>query len=262
MSDPDAPASFDARLAKNLNAAAKTDPLRMKPVQDGLIPNTLLAISTISLLLGGLFSLSFVTFCRGGYDGFWWSTYQLSFFAATWSLFHWGEFAVTAGWNREKCTVDSFLLDNGNLYHIANATALTEYLLTLYFKPAWKTYPYVSLIGIVTVVLGQTLRTMAMIHASTNFSHAVAFRKADSHQLVTDGVYRWFRHPSYAGFFYWGLGTQLVLQNPLSFTLYCALMWRFFYYRIRAEEGALLRFFGDDYAKYRSRVGTKIPFIP
>ena len=39
------------------------------------------------------------------------------------------------------------------------------------------------------VVFGQTLRSTAMIHASTNFSHTVAFRKRDAHRLVTDGVY-------------------------------------------------------------------------
>lgn len=39
------------------------------------------------------------------------------------------------------------------------------------------------------VFVGQTLRTTAMMHASTNFSHSVALRKQDSHRLVTDGVY-------------------------------------------------------------------------
>ena len=38
-------------------------------------------------------------------------------------------------------------------------------------------------------LIGQTLRSSAMIHASTNFSHLVAFKKLDSHQLVTDGIY-------------------------------------------------------------------------
>jgi len=84
--------------------------------------------------------------------------------------------------------------------------------------------------------------------------------------ILTDlspmGVYRWFRHPSYAGFFYWALGTQLVLQNPLTFVLFAILLWRFFYYRTRAEEKALVKFFGDDYINYRRRVGTKIPFVP
>lgn len=103
----------------------------------------------------------------------------------------------------------AFLLDNGMLYHIAHGTALSEYLLSLYLRPSWKAFPYISVIGvslwcllsfaatsktqipigIAVVVAGQTLRSMAMIHASTNFSHAVAFRKAEKHRLVTDGIY-------------------------------------------------------------------------
>lgn len=93
-----------------------------------------------------------------------------------------------------------------------------------------------------------------MIHAGTNFSHMLAFRKAQGHVLVTDGIYRyahnfqdvdpipgtneafsWFRHPSYAGFFHWALGTQLVLQNPVSFFFFAVVLWRFFNRRIRGE---------------------------
>jgi protein-S-isoprenylcysteine O-methyltransferase len=219
-------------------------------------------VSSIAFFLGVIFALGALTFVVGGFGLWWWSTYQLGFFVAAWAGFHWGEFAVTAGWNLEKCSVDSFLLDNGSMYHVANGTALLEYLLTLYFKPTSRSYPYVSQLGIILVVAGQFLRSAAMIHASTNFSHSVAFRKRESHRLVTDGVYGWFRHPSYAAFFYWALGTQLVLQNPLTFVLFAVLLWRFFYYRTRAEEKALIKFFGDDYVKYRSEVGTKIPFIP
>ena len=40
------------------------------------------------------------------------------------------------------------------------------------------------------VLVGQALRSAAMIHASTNFSHTVAFQKRDAHRLVTEGVYR------------------------------------------------------------------------
>lgn len=40
-----------------------------------------------------------------------------------------------------------------------------------------------------------------MIHASTNFSHAVAFEKRNSHQLVTDGIYAYVLSftPNYQG---------------------------------------------------------------
>lgn len=77
----------------------------------GTFPNTPLTVSTISFLLGSIFTIGFSVFLCGGLSSFWFATYQLAFFVASWSAFHWGEFAVTAGWNREKVSVDctSFL---------------------------------------------------------------------------------------------------------------------------------------------------------
>ena len=72
---------------------------------DGFIPNTPLAASTISFLLGSVFTVGVSIVVSGGCD-YWWCTCQIGFFFAAWSAFHWGEFAVTAGWNREKCSVD------------------------------------------------------------------------------------------------------------------------------------------------------------
>ncbi|CAN0453530.1 unnamed protein product, partial [Hapterophycus canaliculatus] len=34
-------------------------------------------------------------------------------------------------------------------------------------------------------------------------------QREESHQLVTSGVYRFLRHPSYFGWFWWSLGTQV-----------------------------------------------------
>ncbi|TCD68210.1 hypothetical protein EIP91_011382 [Steccherinum ochraceum] len=268
----DTPNDFDERLRQRA-AMANNDEntLEMKPITvpnsgarapgSGRIPNTPLSVSTISFLLGSLFSLGTLAFLSGGFSSHWWTTAQLGLFVAAWSAFHWGEFAVTAGWNREKCSVDSFLLENGAQYHIAHSVALAEYLVTLYFWPSVKTHTYIVALGVILVLFGQVLRSGAMIHASTNFSHTVAFRRLKSHTLVTDGIYSIFRHPSYAGFFYWAMGTQLVLQNPVSFVAFAIVLWRFFNSRIKAEEQALIRFFGQNYVQYRSRVGTMIPFI-
>ena len=134
----------------------------------GGIPNTPLAASTISFLLGCCFSLNAYIYLIGGLD-YWWSTPQLAFYLAAWSAFHWGEFAVTAGWNREKCTVSctcfarlklaithfrpqAFLLDNGMQYHYAHTTAVIEYLVTLYFAPSFKMHPYLTPIGILQLM--------------------------------------------------------------------------------------------------------------
>ncbi|KAF8914007.1 Isoprenylcysteine carboxyl methyltransferase family-domain-containing protein [Gymnopilus junonius] len=246
-----------ASIAKN---PLETNPTANQP--RGNIPNTPLASSTIAFLLGATFAFGFLTVFLDTPSSARILTYQLGFFVAAWAFFHWAEFAVTAGWNLEKCSVDSYLLENGAMYHVANGTALLEYLIFRYLLPSSKSWPYVSQIGMLMVIGGQVLRSTAMIHASTNFSHSVAFLKRDTHRLVTDGVYGWFRHPSYAGFYYWALGTQLVLQNPLTFVMFTILLWRFFYYRTRAEESALVKFFGVEYANYRRRVGTKIPFVP
>jgi hypothetical protein len=89
--------------------ATNSHPLETIPatnIPHGNIPNTPLAVSTISFFLGTIFSLGTLTFFMGGFDVYWWPTYQLGFFVAAWSAFHWGEFAVTAGWNFEKCSVD------------------------------------------------------------------------------------------------------------------------------------------------------------
>lgn len=48
---------------------------------------------------------------------------------------------------------------------------------------------YIRWAGMAITVLGQVLRSTAMIHAATNFSHIVAFRKRQDHQLVTSGIY-------------------------------------------------------------------------
>lgn len=105
----DIPNGFEERLRQR--AAAQQHPLQTIPSDPtvkprGMIPNTPLAASTISFVLGALFALGTFLFLTGGIQGVWWATPQLGFFVAVWSAFHWGEFAVTAGWNLSKCSVD------------------------------------------------------------------------------------------------------------------------------------------------------------
>lgn len=73
--------------------------------------------------------------------------------------------------------------------------------------------------------------------------------------------YSVLRHPSYVGFFYWAIGTQLVLCNPLSTVLYGLAAWTFFSKRIVYEESTLRALFPGDYEDYMSRTYIGIPFI-
>lgn len=70
------------------------------------------------------------------------------------------------------------------------------------------------------------------------------------------------RHPGYAGWLVWAVGTQLLLANPLCTLGFAAVAWRFFKERIEAEEFYLARFFGTDWMAYRASTHSGIPGVP
>lgn len=49
---------------------------------------------------------------------------------------------------------------------------------------------------------------------------------------LAKGSYRWSRHPSYAGFFYWAVATQLLLGNIVSTLGFVIVLNKFFSARI------------------------------
>jgi protein-S-isoprenylcysteine O-methyltransferase len=184
--------------------------------------------------------------------------WRAPFFIATLALFHYLEFDSTARFNPSDAKVSSFLLSaNGSAYNIAHTTALTELLIRhwLYsdFKPSWLRLPFeipplfpsvssavpIS-VGLALVIIGQYVRTAAMAEAGKNFNHIVQSTKKDDHFLVTSGVYAFSRHPSYFGFFWWGLGTQLVLGNTICFLAYAVVLWKFFANRIQSRSSCKL----------------------
>lgn len=214
--------------------------------------------------------------------------WQIPAYGVSLSLFHFLEYWTTAKYNPSKVSPSSFLLRNGKAYLIAHAIAIFEALIERYvltFLPSYirltvdeysfssssssSSSPligslvtfYLSLFGLFLIICGQTLRSAAMIHAASNFSHTIVRARDSKHELVTTGVYSISRHPSYAGFFYWALGTQLLLVNPISFFLFLYILWKFFADRIEDEEELLVSFFGKNYIQYRKSTKTLIPFI-
>ncbi len=194
--------------------------------------------------------------------------WRLPFFLTALSTFHFLEFWTTAAYNTRVVDTSSFLLTaNWPAYAIAHAGATLECFLTNIIWPnrAWAPFhngPLLTLLGFALVIIGQTVRSVAMIQAGPSFNHIVQQRQSAVHVLVTTGIYGRLRHPSYFGFFWWALGTQLVLGNALSFCAYAAVLWHFFSSRIRHEEEFLVQFFDKEYVDYRKKVGTKIPFVP
>lgn len=199
-----------------------------------------------------LSGVSFRSFCLGNSLGFtalltvlliWKGNplWRAPFFISALSLFHFLEYWTTAHYNTKQANIAAFLLSqNGRAYNIAHSTALLECIITNYFYPNrhWATQtlqPYLLALGLSLVVTGQWARSEAMATAGRSFNHTVQMKRAEEHVLVTDGIYNYLRHPSYFGYFYWALGTQLVLGNPFSFLAFGFLLWKFFSRRIRGR---------------------------
>jgi len=152
-------------------------------------------------------------------------------------------------------------LNHSPHYHVAFALSFSEYFLERSFLPPFKgSFPFL-LIGSILVFGGQFFRTLAMYTAGSNFHHRIRYEKEDEHQLITTGVYRYLRHPSYFGWFWWSVGTQILLCNPISIVAYSLASWKFFSFRIPEEESTLIAFFGEEYVKYKQQTTIGIPFI-
>ena len=179
--------------------------------------------------------------------------WRVPFFIAALSLFHFLEFYITATYNTPAADVKAFLLSsNGWAYNVAHGTAMVECLVSQYFWPNRWTLNVLSVtlpvpilgqvslslllvLGLGLTLLGQIIRSLAMKQAASNFNHHVQSQHKAGHVLVRHGLYAILRHPSYFGFFWWGLGTQLVLGNVVCFVGYALVLWKFFSTRIHRE---------------------------
>ncbi|CAL9735803.1 protein-S-isoprenylcysteine O-methyltransferase [Monosporozyma servazzii] len=183
------------------------------------------------------------------------------------ALFHFLEYYITAKYNPKKVNSQSFLINNGIEYTVAHTIAIFECLVEGWLFPRWKTYNHsafrqiIVTLGLTLLIVGQLVRSLAMYTAGKSFSHIVKVEKENDHKLVTNGVYLYFRHPSYFGFFWWAMGTQLLLLNPITSVAFAYVLHGFFSKRIPFEERHLVDFFGDEYIKYRQSVKIWIPFI-
>ncbi|KAJ3299690.1 DUF1620 super [Borealophlyctis nickersoniae] len=179
-------------------------------------------------------------------------------FLAALGVFHTSEYVTTAMY-QSRVGLSAFLLDNGREYHLAMIFAMVEYIIERILYPSMKEFTWVNWLAAILVLVSQIVRSSAMITAGSNFSHIIEEEKRSSHKLVTTGIYSVFRHPSYTGFFYWGVMLQFTLANPIAAVGYVIVLRRFFGSRIEYEEMLLKGFFGKEYEDYRKRTWVLIP---
>jgi protein-S-isoprenylcysteine O-methyltransferase Ste14 len=113
-------------------------------------------------------------------------------------------------------------------------------------------------LGVFFYLAGGALRIWPIFVLGRRFSGLVAIQPG--HELVTDGIYRVIRHPSYLGMIILALGWALAFRSGLGVIL-VALMVPPLLARIRSEETLLRSKFGSEYDAYRQRTSRLIPGI-
>ena len=125
--------------------------------------------------------------------------------------------------------VSAFILFNHSReFYIALAACTVEYLMEWLLCLWLKQFGLWHALGLLLVLGGQAVRSVAEFATGSNFIHMVAVDKRSEHQLMTHGIYERLRHPSYFSYFYWVVGTQMLLGNPVCCAGYTMVTWKFF----------------------------------
>lgn len=113
-------------------------------------------------------------------------------------------------------------------------------------------------LGVVLFTFGGVLRLVPVFVLGRRFSGLVAIQQG--HTLVTDGVYRFIRHPSYLGLLINSLGWVLVFRSAIGLIL-VALLLVPLVARMNSEEALLRAAFGREYNAYCARTSRLIPGV-
>ncbi|MFY9910458.1 MAG: isoprenylcysteine carboxylmethyltransferase family protein [Candidatus Sulfotelmatobacter sp.] len=113
-------------------------------------------------------------------------------------------------------------------------------------------------IGIVLFAMGGTFRLLPVFVLGRRFSGLVAIQPG--HTLLTTGIYRFIRHPSYLGLLLTAFGWGLTFRSGVGLLL-AAILVPPLVARMNSEEALLNSEFGTDYDNYRSRTSRLIPGI-
>jgi protein-S-isoprenylcysteine O-methyltransferase Ste14 len=113
-------------------------------------------------------------------------------------------------------------------------------------------------IGVALFMTGGVLRLWPVFVLGNRFSGLVAIQQ--EHTLVTNGIYRSVRNPSYLGLLLGALGWSLAFRSWIGVIL-TAIMIPPLVFRMASEERLLHDHFGADYDAYRARTSRLVPGI-
>lgn len=124
------------------------------------------------------------------------------------------------------------------------------------YLPWNSTNKTIAYFGLILFCFGIIIRWVSILQLKKEFTVDVAIHK--DHQLKTDGLYRYIRHPSYSGLLIICLGLSIAMNSLLSVIVVLSVVIAILY-RINVEEAILIKEFGKVYKDYMKNTGKLAP---
>jgi protein-S-isoprenylcysteine O-methyltransferase Ste14 len=147
------------------------------------------------------------------------------------------------------CSLMTSILDPTSIAHKGNTISVAS-LSGINQALVW--------IGVSMILIGMIIRFVAITTLKKNFSGRLRIR-AD-HNLVTNGIYHWIRHPAYLGAILFFLGFPIIVSSVLGILVMFFIV-PLILRRIRNEESMLIERFGSKYEEYMKQSKKLIPFF-
>ena len=119
----------------------------------------------------------------------------------------------------------------------------------------------VSYVGILLMVIGGIFLLSGRYQLNKHSYGGGSLSEEKEQTLLTNGMFKYIRHPIYAGGLVITIGLELAFRSLLILSLHTLIFLIIFQDRMKREEMVLLDKFGNEYQEYIDRTKRLIPFV-
>ena len=136
-------------------------------------------------------------------------------------------------------------------------------IIVFIINPNWMAWSSITLpvwvrwVGVVLGLAGCAILIWTHRILGENFFGGMKIRK--DHRLITEGPYRWVRHPMYTAFILLGFAWFILSENWFIAAFWLASAILVIVTRLNKEEDMLLSQFGEAYREYAQETGRVFP---
>ncbi len=116
-----------------------------------------------------------------------------------------------------------------------------------------------SVIGLIVYFFTVAMLVFSRINLGKQATGILVIR--DTHELMTNGIYKYVRHPIYGSAIFGIVGFILITQSVLVSTVSFVVYFKILNDRALYEEELLIKEFGDEYKEYMKKSKKFIPFL-